>query len=98
MEALFLFKEEDLTRYGVSAVDQQQLFEHIGIFQKKFNFEQKKKDNDAKKHHVTYIFQLQHTVNANIPGESFCINQLTLVIKKDNRKKHNSHQWFFSEQ
>jgi hypothetical protein len=45
--------------------------------------------------HVTYIFQTIDN-NDNCCPTITSQQLITLIIKKDNRKKHNSHQWFFS--
>ena len=65
---------------------------------------------DAKQDHVTYIGQhvnksgyaapITFMVDTNEKGKDVQIPltlNLTLIIKKDNRKKHNSHEWFLSE-
>lgn len=54
-----------------------------------------------KKDKVTYIFQTKIDQDTNVCGLTEIPDTeekilLSLIIKKDNRKKHNSHQWFFS--
>lgn len=48
---------------------------------------------------VTYIFQSStpggQCAQIQLPGTELSVH-MSLVVKKDNRKKHNSHQWFFS--
>lgn len=49
--------------------------------------------------HISYVFETvvdQRTSRTTIPGTNLQ-QYITLLVKKDNRKKHNSHEWFFSE-
>ena len=50
------------------------------------------KEDHERKEHLTYIFEDQKYIR--IDDEEDIYLNISMIIKLDNRRKHNSHEWF----